>query len=123
MLRQLFNLAANAAVLFTALQGTQRQLRLTVAIAVLDAASIPPAEQPLHFYNYQPVCNDTSEGVAVQEVEIPPVVHVANNLKELYARTCWGIFAIVHAIVDIAILCHTQLFGRLRRHQHVIPVR
>ena len=124
MLRHLFNLATKAIVLYSTVQGTQRQVRLTAAIAALDAAKNTPVEQPLHFDNYQPICtNDTAEVVAVQAKEIPQVDRLVKQLKAFYARTCWGLLAIVHAIFDILTLCHTQLFGRFRRHQHFIPVQ
>ena len=97
MLRQGFNIFATAAVLFTPLQGTQGQGRLTTTIAILDATLIAPAVESVttRSKEHQSQCPDQAQNDMESSGNTDQLGHsVGTWCFRMYARTCWGFFAI-----------------------------
>ena len=79
-----------AAVLVTALQGTQRQVRLTATVALLDAALAPQAPEPLMIPCPVTDYNQTDDEATDPVDKVSLGINLDSQLHELYARTCWG---------------------------------
>ena len=123
MLRQAFNILTKAAVLFTALQGTQRQVRLTTTAALLDAALVSPLLEPVTTLRFEQeiqcpvIAEEDSEGMD------PTGKGFRKQFFKLYERTCWGFFAVGHALVDLLLLCYSQGFRRWPPRRQCTPAQ
>ena len=88
MIRQVFYIQTKSADLFTALQGTHRQVRLTATVALLDVDLFPQPLEPLMTLS-QVQELQSSAAVAIDTgSKTPNGNNLYNQFQKLYARTC-----------------------------------
>ena len=108
MLRAVFGIAAKAAVLLLGLSGTQRKIRLTATVALLDIALLP---QEIFPHSAQAVEIEHPEVTHKPEVEPPTVVSSTQTSLDWF--TLLGIVTFTH-LVDVG-MWWLSIFLQARR--------
>ena len=115
MHRFLLNAFTKAVVLFTSLQGTNRQVRITATVTLLDAAlfagdfaqtvQVCPVSPRVIWRNLTMRLDQSGkEG-------LPAPVSWRQWMFAQYARSCWGLPAVAHVAVDLILIFHSNLWA------------
>ena len=115
MFRLLLNAFTKAVVLFTSLQGTKRQVRITAKIALMDAAFSPG-----DFLQTVQVCpvsprviwtNATSQHDQSEKQRVAAPPSWRQRVLEQYARSCRGMPALVHLFAVLGVTFYPSLWA------------
>ena len=115
MFRLLLNAFTQVVVLFTSLQGTKRQVRITAPTALMDAAFSPG-----DFLQTVQVCpvsprviwtNATSQHDQSEKQRVAAPPSWRQRVLEQYARSCRGMPALVHLFAVLGVTFYPSLWA------------
>ena len=115
MLRFLLNAFTKAVVLYTSLQGTKRQVRITATVTLLDAALFPgDFAQTVQVCPVSPrvIWRNLTLRLDQSEKEVLTIpISWRQWMFAQYARSCWGLPAIAHVLVVLISIFHSNLWA------------
>ena len=101
MLRPLLNAFAKAMVVFTRLHGTQRQIRITTTVAVIELALVlPPAQQQRPIYSNDPLSNPPG---SENQAAVLQYLASATDKQKHVTYGWWGKLACLHVLLDVVV--------------------